>query len=197
VSRPPAIPPSDKAKHILSILAGSTTVGEVAQVAGVTPQAVRKWRTQFIDAGIRALAADGQGTEADRRARELAQEIARLKIALGEAHMQLRVRRLHISLRRPRQREDPLRVTPDNPPAARSTRSIAKTWLREHTAHVHSIVVANPRQCRGGWWPASKAPTPCEPGAKWPRSRGPAGSQAALRACRHRTVAPIRRTEFW
>lgn len=94
MSRLPAIPPFDKAKHVLSILAGSATVGEVARRAGVTPQAVRKWRTLFVEAGTQALAPDEQAAEADRRARELTQEVARLKMALGEAHMQLRTRRI-------------------------------------------------------------------------------------------------------
>jgi transposase len=82
---------------VLSILAGSTTIGEVASVTGVTPQAVRKWRAQFIDAGVQALTSDAHAAEASRRTRELAQEVTRLKIALGEAHMQLRIRRLRAS----------------------------------------------------------------------------------------------------
>ena len=87
--RPPMLPPDEKARIVLSLLAGETTLTRAAQAAGVTPQAVSSWRRQFLEAGSRGLTRPTAKSDAARRERELLTEITRLRAALGEAHLSL------------------------------------------------------------------------------------------------------------
>lgn len=91
--RQPVIPPDDKARIVLDLLSGRTTLSHAANEAGVSPQAVSVWRRQFIEAGHRGLQPSARQTEAARRERELLEQIKGLKTALGEAHLALRSRR--------------------------------------------------------------------------------------------------------
>jgi transposase len=93
VPRPPVLPPDEKARIVLSVLAGETTLTSAAQATGVTPQAVSSWRRQFVEAGARGLTQPPSQGGTARRERELLNEITRLRAALGEAHLALIVGR--------------------------------------------------------------------------------------------------------
>lgn len=88
--RQPAIPPEEKARIVLDLLAGCFTLSHAARRAGVSPQAVSIWRRQFIEAGQRGLHPRAGQIEAVRRERALLEEIKGLKATLGEAHLALR-----------------------------------------------------------------------------------------------------------
>lgn len=86
--RPPAIPLQEKTRLVLAVLAKETTIAEAAKSAQVTEQSVINWRRQFVDGGCAGLA----GGAADRRPEreeQLVNEIKRLKMALGEAYVEV------------------------------------------------------------------------------------------------------------
>lgn len=88
--RPPAVPPEDKTRLVLSILAGEMTVAEAARKAKVSEQSVSNWKRRFIEAGRQGVAEGGKpGPNA--RERQLLDELEQVKAALGEAHVELRV----------------------------------------------------------------------------------------------------------
>jgi transposase len=90
MSRPPSIPPEDKTRLVLSILAGEMTVAEAARRAKVSEQSVSNWKRRFIEAGQQGVAQGGKpGPNA--RERQLLTELEEVKAALGEAHVELRV----------------------------------------------------------------------------------------------------------
>ncbi|WP_152626761.1 helix-turn-helix domain-containing protein [Streptacidiphilus carbonis] len=93
MARPPAISPSEKAKVVLKVLAGEVTIAEAGRSVGVSGQAVSNWRRQFIDSGSRALVGDDKRLENERE-RQLLEQVAELKSALGEAYVHLRAQRM-------------------------------------------------------------------------------------------------------
>ncbi|ADB75267.1 helix-turn-helix domain-containing protein [Geodermatophilus obscurus] len=87
--RPPSLPPAEKQRLILSILAGGMTVAAAARQAEVSEQSVGNWKRQFLEAGAAGLAA-GSGKPSTRE-QQLEAEVAELTTALGEAAVELRV----------------------------------------------------------------------------------------------------------
>jgi transposase len=86
--RPPSLPPAEKQRLVLSILAGEMTVAAAAQQAKVSEQSVVNWKRQFLEAGAAGLAA-GSGKPSTRE-QQLEAEVAELTTALGEAAVELR-----------------------------------------------------------------------------------------------------------
>jgi transposase len=93
--RPPALPPEIKAAVVIDVVSGRLNLTDAARKAGVSAQAVANWRRQFIEAGIKGLAAAQPAGPADRRLHELNAEVLVLKMALAEAHLALKARRVH------------------------------------------------------------------------------------------------------
>ncbi|HZK50034.1 MAG TPA: helix-turn-helix domain-containing protein [Actinomycetota bacterium] len=90
MSRPPTMPVPEKARVVLSILAGEVTVAEAARRTKVSETTVGNWKRQFLEGGAAGLEAGGKpGPNAAERA--LLDEVEDLKAALGEAHVELRV----------------------------------------------------------------------------------------------------------
>lgn len=88
--RPVAVPPEEKTRLVLSILAGEMSVAEAARRVKVSEQSVSNWKRQFIEAGRQGIAVGGKpGPNA--RERQLLAELEEVKAALGEAHVELRV----------------------------------------------------------------------------------------------------------
>ena len=87
--RPPALPPAEKQRLVLSILAGETTVAAAARQAKVSEQSVGNWKRQFLESGRAGLVAGRSGPST--REAQLEAEVAELTQALGEAAVELRV----------------------------------------------------------------------------------------------------------
>lgn len=88
--RTPVVAAEEKARLVLSILAGEMSIAEAARRAKVSEQSVSNWKRQFLKAGRQGVAAGGKpGPNA--RERQLAAELEETKAALGEAHVELRV----------------------------------------------------------------------------------------------------------
>jgi transposase len=86
--RPPALPPEEKVRIVLSILAGEMTVAEAARRAKVSEQSVGTWKRQFLESGRAGLAGkSGPST----REQQLEAQVVDLTQALGEAAVELRV----------------------------------------------------------------------------------------------------------
>nr|WP_231905638.1 helix-turn-helix domain-containing protein [Streptomyces davaonensis] len=85
------MPASDKLKIVIDVLSGRHTLAEAARQASVSEQSVGNWKRQFLEGGRTAL--EGGASRNAQRERELLAEISELKTALGEAYVQLRVRR--------------------------------------------------------------------------------------------------------
>ncbi|MFJ9839088.1 transposase [Kitasatospora sp. NPDC101155] len=91
MARPPVIPVDQKVAIVLRLLSGEQSVAQAARRAKVSEQSIANWRRQFIDGGRIGL--EGSSSRSVQRERELRQEIMELKAALGEAYIELRVRR--------------------------------------------------------------------------------------------------------
>lgn len=89
--RPPIISANEKLELVLRVLSGELSLAQASRQAKVSQQSVANWRNKFLDGGREAL--EGILSKTTKRERELQAEIAELKTALGEAYMQLRVRR--------------------------------------------------------------------------------------------------------
>jgi transposase len=90
MARPPAVPPEEKTRLVLAILAGEMTIAEAARRAKVSEQSVSKWKRQFIEAGRQGVTSGGSVGPGSRE-RQLLDELEEVKAALGEAHVELRV----------------------------------------------------------------------------------------------------------
>lgn len=88
--RPPVVPPEEKSRLVLSILAGEMSIAEAARRAKVSEQSVSNWKRQFLDAGRQGVAEGGKAGP-NSRERQLLVELEEVKAALGEAHVELRV----------------------------------------------------------------------------------------------------------
>ena len=88
MAKPSNRSPERKLQVVLSLLRGEVSATEAGRRAGVSERTVRSWQRLVLEGGRDRLAPGGQR----RSARELALEAenAELKIALGEACVQLR-----------------------------------------------------------------------------------------------------------
>jgi transposase len=84
------LPPEDKTRLVLSVLAGELSIAEAARKAKVSEQSVSNWKRQFIEAGRQGVAEGGKAGP-NSRERALLAELEEVKAALGEAHVELRV----------------------------------------------------------------------------------------------------------
>jgi transposase len=89
MARPPVLPAEEKARIVLSVLAGEITVAEAARRAKVSEQSVGTWKRQFLEAGRAGLVAGRSGPST--REQQLEAEVAELTQALGEAAIEVRV----------------------------------------------------------------------------------------------------------
>src|SRR5699024_8087499 len=89
MAKPPAVPAEEKARVVLSVLAGEVTVAEAARRAKVSEQSVGDWKRQFLEAGRSGLVAGKAGPSS--REQQLEAEVDELTQALGEAHLEARV----------------------------------------------------------------------------------------------------------
>lgn len=89
MARPPAVPAEEKARIVLSILAGEVTIAEAARRAKVSETSVSNWRREFLEAGKAGLARGKSGPST--REQQLEAEVAELTQALGEAAVEIRV----------------------------------------------------------------------------------------------------------
>ena len=87
--RPPSLPPAEKQRLVLSILAGEMTVAAAARQAKVSEQSVGNWKRQFLESGRSGLVAGKSGPFT--REAQLEAEVAELTQALGEAAVEPRV----------------------------------------------------------------------------------------------------------
>ncbi|MFZ3499148.1 transposase [Streptomyces sp. 5.8] len=85
------MPAADKLNIVLGVLSGTQTIAEAARRASVSEQSVGNWKRQFLEGGRTGL--EGGTSRNAQRERDLLSEITELKTALGEAYVQLRVRR--------------------------------------------------------------------------------------------------------
>jgi transposase len=90
MARPPVVAPEEKARLVLSVLAGEMSVAEAARRVKVSEQSVSNWKRLFVEAGRQGVAAGGKPGP-NSRERQLLVELEEVKAALGEAHVQLRV----------------------------------------------------------------------------------------------------------
>lgn len=88
--RPPAVPPEEKVRLVLSVLAGEMTIAEAARRGKVSEQSVSNWKRQFLEGGRQGVI-DGGRVGPSSRERQLQDELEEVRAALGEAHVELRV----------------------------------------------------------------------------------------------------------
>lgn len=89
MGRPPVIPADQKARIVMSVLAGEMTIAQAARSEKVSEQSIGRWKADFLEAGKTALAAGRSGPST--REQQLEAEVADLTQALGEAAVELRV----------------------------------------------------------------------------------------------------------
>ena len=76
---------------MLSTLAGEISFAEIARRENVSEQSIGRWKAEFLEGGKAALVAGRTGPSS--RAEQLEAEIAELTQALGEASVEIRVRK--------------------------------------------------------------------------------------------------------
>ena len=89
MAKPSDRSPERKLQVVLSVLRGELSVKEAARRAGVAEQTVHNWKRAFLEAGREGL--ERGHRRRSSRELELEAENEELKVALGEAHVQLRV----------------------------------------------------------------------------------------------------------
>jgi transposase len=89
MARPPAVPAEEKARIVLSILAGEVTIAEAARKVKVSETSVSNWRREFLEAGKAGLIGGKSGPST--REQQLEAEVTELTQALGEAAVEIRV----------------------------------------------------------------------------------------------------------
>ena len=77
MGRPPAIPAEQKARIVMSVIAGELSVAEAARREKVSEQSIGRWKADFLEAGKTALAAGRSGPST--REQQLEAEVARHK----------------------------------------------------------------------------------------------------------------------
>ncbi len=91
MSRPPVIPPDKKIRIVLSILAGEVSIVEAARKEKVSEQSIGRCKAEFLEAGKTASVAGKSGPSS--REEQVEAEVAELTQALGEAAVEIRVRK--------------------------------------------------------------------------------------------------------
>lgn len=91
MGRPPSIPAEKKTRLVLSVLAGEMTIAEAARREKLPEQSINRWKADFLEAGKTALVAGKSGSST--REEQIEAEVCDLTQALGEAHVELRVRK--------------------------------------------------------------------------------------------------------
>lgn len=91
MGRPPTIPAEKKTRIVLSVLAGEVSIAEAARREKISEQSIGRWKADFLEAGRTALVAGKSGPST--REQQLEAEVAELTQALGEAAVEIRVRR--------------------------------------------------------------------------------------------------------
>jgi transposase len=91
MGRPPSIPVEKKTRIVLSVLAGEMSIAEAARREKVSEQSIGRWKAEFLEAGKTALAAGKSGPSS--REEQLEAEVTELTQALGEAAVEIRVRK--------------------------------------------------------------------------------------------------------
>lgn len=89
MGRPAVIPAEQKARIVMSVIAGEMTIAEAARREKVSEQSIGRWKAGFLEAGKTALGAGRSGPST--REQQLEAEVADLPQALGEAAVELRV----------------------------------------------------------------------------------------------------------
>ncbi len=89
MSRPPVIPAEKKIRIVLSVLQGEISIAEAARREKVSEQAIGNWKRQFLEGGKAGIEA-GKAKPSSRE-QQLADEVAELTTALGEAAVEIRV----------------------------------------------------------------------------------------------------------
>ena len=89
MGRPPVIPADQKARIVMSVIAGEMTVAEAVRREKVSEQSIGRWKADFLEAGKTALVAGKSGPST--REQQLEAEVAELTQALGEAAVEIRV----------------------------------------------------------------------------------------------------------
>lgn len=77
MARSSALPPEEKTRLVLSVLAGEMSIAEAARKAKVSEQSVSNWKRQFIDAGRQGVAEGGKPGPNSRERALLAGDCAR------------------------------------------------------------------------------------------------------------------------
>lgn len=88
MSRPASLSADHRARLVLQILEGKTTIVDAARREGIATNTVSRWKSAFIDGGTAALASNPSGHSSREAALET--QIAELTSALGEAYMAAR-----------------------------------------------------------------------------------------------------------
>ena len=88
MGRQPSWSPEAKTRIVLSVLRDECTIAEASRRHGVSATSIAKWRDAFLEAGAHGVASGGGGPST--REQQLEGELDELKIALGEAHAELR-----------------------------------------------------------------------------------------------------------
>lgn len=90
MARHPVLPPQEKVKIVLSVLSKERTAAEAARLSQVSEQSIANWRKQFIESGTEGLSGrNGKAPSPTQQEKKLLHEVRRLKIALGEAYVEL------------------------------------------------------------------------------------------------------------
>ena len=89
MAKPSDRSPERKLQVVLSVLRGELSATEAARRGGVSEQTVHNWKRAFLEAGREGL--EWGHRRRSSRELELEAENEELKVALGEAHVQLRV----------------------------------------------------------------------------------------------------------
>lgn len=126
MGRPPALSAEKKALIVLDILAGHSTVTQVARDYGVSPTAVANWKRRFLEAA-RAALASGPGTGDERPSGGLRAANAELRAALGDAQVLARVWRVSALARQApgARRQAPSEASPQAAPRSSGLRHAA------------------------------------------------------------------------
>ncbi len=91
MARPPMFKAQEKQRIVLSVLRGEGSVAEAARRHRCSETSIAKWRDQFVQGGMAALEDGAQRGPTGREA-QLERALAEVVAALGEAHVQLRLR---------------------------------------------------------------------------------------------------------
>ncbi|MCB1026255.1 MAG: helix-turn-helix domain-containing protein, partial [Microthrixaceae bacterium] len=75
---PSALPPEEKTRLVLAVLAGEMTTAEAARKAKVSEQSVSTWKRQFVEAGRQGVA-HGGNPGPNSRERALLAELEEVK----------------------------------------------------------------------------------------------------------------------